>query len=898
MKKVTTLVIFLFAARVLLGQTNCPPNPIAPVNVYCEDGKGIATDPNNPVNSECPNLTNNFNWMLKTVPGDNNPEYYYIYPDNDPNAYPIEIWSPFKGPGAVGPPDGTYLHWITQSFGSNYNPEDGWELLKMEFGSNGNIGLGPHVLPGTNSNTTYRPKLPYMILYNRYTGTLRFFGSILDPNQDYSTIRIELRVPKNAPKPKLNDPPNKSYQEDLAATNLLSIQGKSIQPLDKQSDETALTVFVPATNNEKVFFWFDAPMAYDPCVCNNRAQLDVDFRYVQTADIEIVGTVEGSIKTVNNGANNYGAMVFSRVIAAGASVVTAYLSKGTIVNFKAFTDLVDIAKGPSGNSDLDALQNYLGCAANYAKVIKGNYSDISSTDEKKKIKAGQKILDGTTTFLSSAVKGCGSGDKGSTVITGNINAVGTFTMTSSITGDEITLAIPGSDWKDKTMETYPYTENDGKIVPAYPTYNERLGTFSLLKTPRLLVKESMQRCEDVEPNNPNSATQNAKFYERRNWSLKLVDEAIEYAFNPKMNLNKEKTTILARLVVHKDVEYFNKGGMGAPNEPFCDPTPSTYYSALNFEHNADADYILATPYMPLDYITNLPMRISWSRLGTTNNKVYVNKMRDFAFEFDEVQLEDNMYIQFSIVGESYDIGSDGTPNDFVQVLTFPVKSVEQTTDPIQGQITGNYESGIKEYDSDQFFFYESDKYFEGPVIISAKLESAPEKIRIYSLNGFQIMPGAEISRDVELITGPHFPARPQPERTYAQINAVCSDPNKYRAQTFANKALLAEKAEYDHRRATAERNRDNGYYAPEIRFELMPNPTNGMTTIRWSSSEIADQTVLVSVVDISGTEVVSRRVSVTDELMQFDLSDLSNGVYMVQLKTESGYTGIRKLVKQ
>jgi hypothetical protein len=44
--------------------------------------------------------------------------------------------------------------------------------------------------------------------------------------------------------------------------------------------------------------------------------------------------------------------------------------------------------------------------------------------------------------------------------------------------------------------------------------------------------------------------------------------------------------------------------------------------------------------------------------------------------------------------------------------------------------------------------------------------------------------------------------------------------------------------------------------------------------------------------------VVSRQVSVIDEVVQFDLSGLPSGVYMVQLKTESGYTGIRKLVKQ
>jgi hypothetical protein len=87
-------------------------------------------------------------------------------------------------------------------------------------------------------------------------------------------------------------------------------------------------------------------------------------------------------------------------------------------------------------------------------------------------------------------------------------------------------------------------------------------------------------------------------------------------------------------------------------------------------------------------------------------------------------------------------------------------------------------------------------------------------------------------------------------------------------------------------------------HIPELRFKIFPNPTNGLTTIRWNSTEIADQSVWVTVVDISGTEVVSRQVSVIDEVVQFDLSGLPSGVYMVQLKTESGYTGIRKLVKQ
>ena len=878
----------LFSLSIAIRAQNCPPYSNANA---CADGNGISTDPDNLLNPYCDELKNNFEWRVKHQLGGSVPnEYYIVY---DENGDPKGVRNPFNETDNV-----EYIN-LSNNHNSNYHPEDGWELLKVDFGALSNFNTGWTVeeenRPGIDPQTG-GVKLPYMILYNKYTGTFRFFGTLLGQMEGYETVKIQLRIPTAS-----SDFDGNTYQDSLKATNLLSIHGKYIQPLDQETNEASLVFFAKATNNSNQFFWFDMPVAYDPCLCTIRSQLDITFSFVKTASIELNGTIDGVIETKTKPDNTpYGAKVVTGVVGAALSAVLALKSGGAIINYEAFSNLLRVLADEQGSLFLNAGQkaslrnaaNYIDCGGKFASVIKGNLPSGGGTDVKD-LQAATKIFNGTTTFFSSLANGCNDKDNTITTINGTVKLSGTWTETTIVGNTAIRLAMPGSNWSDKSMQSNDYISN-GKVIPAYPAYNERLGTFSLLKTPRLLVKEIMQRCEDVEPFNPNSATQNAKFYERRNWSLKLVDEAIEYTFNPKMNLNMEKTTILARLVVHKDVEYFNKGGMGAPNKPFCDPTPNTYFSALNIDHFPDAEYILATPYMSLDYITNLPMRISWSRLSTVNNPAIV---MGWDYEFDEVQLEENMFIQFSIVGESYDIGKDGTPNSFVQVLTFPVKFVEQTTDPIQGQITGNYESGIKEYDGYQHFFYENDKYFEGPVIISDRLTSTG-KIRIYSLNGFQIMPGAEISSDIELITGPHFPARPQPERTYAQINAVCSDPNKYRAQTFANKALLAEKAEYDHRRATAERNRDNGYYAPEIRFELMPNPTNGMTTIRWSSSEIADQTVLVSVVDISGTEVVNRRVSVTDELMQFDLSDLSKGVYMVQLKTESGYTGIRKLVKQ
>jgi hypothetical protein len=855
----------------------------------CIDGNGISTNPDNLLNPHCEELRNNFEWRVKHPVGGPLPaEFYVVY---DENGDPKGVRNPFNEDDVS-----VEYYNLSNNHNSNYHPADGWELLKVDFGALSNFNTGWTVeeenRPGLDPQTG-GARLPYMILYNKYTGTFRFFGTLLGQMEGYETVKIEVRIPERSPNLGQN-----TYQSPLSATNLLSIHGKSIQPLDEETQEASLVFFARATNNPNQFFWFDMPVAYDPCLCTIRSQLDITFAFVQTASIDLNGTFEGALTTLQKSDDTpYGAKVVTGVVGAALSAVLAVKSGGAIINYEAFSNLLRVMADGQGTllnagqkASLRNAANYIDCGGKFASVIKGNLPSGGATDAKD-VQAATKTFNGTTTFFSSLANGCNDKDNAITTINGTMKLSGTWTETTIVGNTAIRLAMPGSDWSDKRMQSNAHKPND-KLLPAYPTYNERLGTFSLLKTPRLLVKESEQRCDNVGPNNPISSGQSKSFYNRRSWSFKLMDEAIEYALNPKMNLNMEKTTIRVRFAVHRDAEHFSLGGFGAP-AMFCDATQDVF-NVLNVEYSPESEYILSTPYLPIDYITNMPFRISWSRLATTNTPGFGRP--DTIDHF--IPFEENMFIQFSIVGESYDIGKDGTPNSFVQVLTFPVKFVDQTTDPTAGQIMGNYASGIKEYDSDQFFFYENDKYFEGPVIISAKLESAPEKIRIYSLNGFQIMPGAEISRDIELITGPHFPARPQPERTYDQINDVCSDPNKYRAQTFASKALLAEKAEYANRRATAERNRGNDYFPPEIRFELMPNPTYGHTTVRWNSSEIADQSVWVSVVDISGTEVVSRKVSVTDERMQFDLSDLSNGVYMVQLKTESGYTGIRKLVKQ
>ena len=414
---------------------NCPPDPDAPIAEYCEDGHGISTDPSNLVNEDCPDLKNDFEWRVKHLQGGGVPDEQYFGYDGD------GIMRRMRNPFNDTDPSAEYSH-LSANHESNYNPEDGWEMLKVDFGTLSNIGLTHTQDPGQNIDIA-GPKLPYLILYNKYSGTFRFFGALLGDNQNYETIKIELRIPNKSPD---KGSGINNYQDDLKATNLLSAQGDALQPLDQETEETSLIVFAKCTNNSNSFFYFDIPTAYDPCLCNIRSQLDITFEFVKTAQIAINGEPTKGIttetkSTATNPGLVYAKKVTTRVLAATASTVLAIKSGGTIINFKAYTDLVGLIKdnpnvSTPDRANLTKLQKYLECSSNFAKVVKANYKKKEGNPkvtkeveaaEKANYARAEKLLNGSITYLSALTSGCGGSDKAGTAVTGAFEASGTYT---------------------------------------------------------------------------------------------------------------------------------------------------------------------------------------------------------------------------------------------------------------------------------------------------------------------------------------------------------------------------------------------------------------------------------------------------------------------------------------
>jgi hypothetical protein len=251
-----------------VAYSQCPTS----TDDICEVGKGISTNPENPINCEVgedlngnpifPWRLNDFDWKYQNPLNTTIAEYFEFQQQNSP--YPFYVRSPW-----TGPTDAEYYHYVSRFGYSDYLPEDGWELIKMEFGE------------PISSNTPFFPKLPYMIFYNKYTGILRFFGALNDP-RTYHTMKVSLRLATNV---------DDDVFENVKGTNLLSLHGESMQPLDQKTDKNSVSFFVDFDKDH--FMFFEMPLAYDPCVCELASQLNIKFEFFSNSNIQIQGILEG-----------------------------------------------------------------------------------------------------------------------------------------------------------------------------------------------------------------------------------------------------------------------------------------------------------------------------------------------------------------------------------------------------------------------------------------------------------------------------------------------------------------------------------------------------------------------------------------------------------------------------
>jgi hypothetical protein len=424
--------------------------------------KGISTNPDNPVNTERPDKRNTFfDWRLSTF----NVNSQYILSS--------QISSPFNQSDNV-----RVNHFLNNQ---DRLPQDGWELIKYDFGFNEN---------GTPKTTPVG--YIYLVLYNKFTGVLRIFVAG-DRPQAFNGASMQIKFISGK------------------MTNALSNPSK-IYALDQFENTPSISAVADYNNNNAKWFYADFQIGYDPCTCIYESSLVIQIRLINKSIIQLSGALDGKLTNIDNGSGSVSDKGFSFNPSNLANI--AAKAQKSYDDFANFTNDQLRALKVEGKTDIQL-------------TIEQLFKKKSLTDFQQEIKKSSFLQSGLKSlpYIGAAVSlvdfFVGGGKEGPQevkimpmALNASIDLKGTLEATY-LYGD-ITFYTPGS----KNAETKNPTD--------YPYYNEVLGTFNLLKTPKINYS--------VFYSYPITITSAS------------MPEDIEYVVNPAAGFDPLKTEIMGNII--------------------------------------------------------------------------------------------------------------------------------------------------------------------------------------------------------------------------------------------------------------------------------------------------------------------------------------------------------------
>jgi hypothetical protein len=282
MKKLILTIIIAAAGNALLAQ--------------CKEDKTIRTNPSNPANTELNPLIpsggvneqlNTFDWgkwrgttnktfdLIELNPSMGWHENGQSIPLNVPAA----AWKmqPLFGQNMLtnypyilaGGPDPADKDWRW---------EDGWELMWLHTGYFPN-GLADMNSINTNriqssSSTLANNSTPYIALYNRYTGKLRFFGNYKFDFGTFNPNSIQVRL---------------AYTpgDNINVSGIFRHGNSFDQALDQKTKITELSSLNKYPGSTTSWMVSDFQLGYDPCVCNYESVFSREYRVVKSSTINL-----------------------------------------------------------------------------------------------------------------------------------------------------------------------------------------------------------------------------------------------------------------------------------------------------------------------------------------------------------------------------------------------------------------------------------------------------------------------------------------------------------------------------------------------------------------------------------------------------------------------------------
>jgi hypothetical protein len=371
----------------------------------------------------------------------------------------------------------------------DYEPVDGWELLKKNLGTIGEV-------PTTNA---------YAVFYNKYTAKIRVFFLV---TQTFSNVGA-------------NGNSNalvSIYFKGAYQSNLLTTYTTPLLPLDKLRRD--INIKTPNIFFNQLPYWLfsEFPVAYDPCTCGKEGQIRIELTLMDGANLQFdlnsvpyqSTVVNGQIDPSKDWVTSFSQ--FSGTVEGGVKAArSSGEAFGKLNDAVAKQTNVDLAAKLS--SDLAGVKKVVDAVGSFASIIPVAGAAISSV---------VSLID----FFSSSG---GAAGPSAVMIMNDFKAKGS--ITSEVKKNEITLALPGSQ--------------QANVDPAIkPVYNNILGSFNLLYTPGVTVRK---RVTSNPP--PYAPISKGSPYSTDVEYWISIDPDIKFVINPALDIDLSKSSIKASFVL-------------------------------------------------------------------------------------------------------------------------------------------------------------------------------------------------------------------------------------------------------------------------------------------------------------------------------------------------------------
>ena len=726
---------------------------------------------------------------------------------------------------------------------SDFHPEDGWELIKRDFG---------YLADGTVNQ--YSNGGPYLILYNKYSAVLRVIAAFPGIGAQQS-ISIHLAFIE---KKDNNTNPNLTNE---VISGLFGNYSAIAQTMSEKSPIKGAYTSARYPGNADLFFFADFQLDYDPCTCLFESALKVSFSLYNEFDLQLSGKSFGVSTTIHeDDASGYStqkdAYTWLTSVYTDGSTNDGN-TEGGLLRYDDLNEFIaDASSNAFKNSNTEKLKSDL---EEFGKVLSAVGSIVALDFARKAVLSTDKIdadpAAATTDDGASDGEAAKSGleaiasvvdvftglignhsEPTASVIYSQMELVGTLKETVPFS-DDINFANPGSFGSQNKPEYnngQPSPLNPtGEFDPDYPIYNEVLGVFAVLNKPII---------NHFHKSSPAGVRDEYQF------------SNLDYVVNPAIfDPAKDKINISGSIVFE-----MNPGIVAIDSYNNVD-------FAYAYQDDINTISVFMTPFVPLECLQDVIPNFNYE--GISNDQPAVRKV----------------YLKLIVGTQYHTVGSHGVPNQTLLIRKYNTTVVEktqsfdglstaETNDSLSIPAT-NYNSTLSEYAWKNIRIHGNQTVNTGSIVTYTAGENIDVDAETIIQGEFVMQTGYQMA-----CTSPPIASK---DKSY--ITSFCQSVN-YKS----NQAIARQATSNSFSPSNGSVNNLAGSNSSANTLEIYPNPSKESSTLTYTLADGGQVSLYIS--DMYGKKVMNLRnlyqasgnykINIPSEILE-------EGVYQCTLETGS-----------